>query len=106
MHLPTPPRLPQVKYKEAQRYREVAAAQAAARPAQAAADRLFRRVTARPGGEAGGPPALGPLRLLRRRRSLLHVPPGCLKRSCVPVHCRAVWSWPLPASQRHVASHG
>lgn len=41
----------QVKYKEAQRYRDVSAAQAAARPAQAAADRLFRRVTARPGGE-------------------------------------------------------
>lgn len=40
----------QVKYKEAQRYREVSAAQAAARPAQAEADRIFRRIMSRPGG--------------------------------------------------------
>lgn len=39
----------QIKYKEALRYSEVSAAQAAARPKQAEADRMFRRVMARPG---------------------------------------------------------
>jgi len=40
----------QVKYQAVQQYHEVAAAQAAARPKQAEADRMFRRVIARPGG--------------------------------------------------------
>ncbi|PRW50888.1 cactin isoform A [Chlorella sorokiniana] len=53
----------QVKYKEAQRYREVSAAQAAARPAQAEADRIFRRIMARPGDagrflHTGAPPPI------------------------------------------------
>ncbi|KAI7846452.1 hypothetical protein COHA_000063 [Chlorella ohadii] len=53
----------QVKYKEAQRYREVSAAQAAARPAQAEADRIFRRIMSRPGEagrflHTGGPPPI------------------------------------------------
>jgi hypothetical protein len=41
----------QVKYKEVQRYKQASAAAAAARPAQAEADRIYRRIMQRPGGE-------------------------------------------------------
>jgi hypothetical protein len=40
----------QVKYSSVQRYRAASAAQAAARPAQAEADRIYRRIMQRPGG--------------------------------------------------------